>query len=247
MNFNQFSPEKIEQCRRAFDALDFTRSGLINTKVLNTAMRSLGLSPTGRELLELITLIDPENNGTMSFNQFLTAVASKLMKDFSAGSVPEEHIRDAFAVFDRDSNGFITPDEVRHVLAEWGEKISDEEVQKMITEADQDGDGKVDFNEFKRMMTATNAASFPLFLSCLAEKALDTVDSSEEERIKEAFRLFDRDGNGLITRREIKEAMTELGDNMSDEDVDAMIKEADLNGDWELDYAEFRIMMLNKK
>lgn len=56
----------------------------------------------------------------------------------------EEEIREAFKVFDRDNNGFISAAELRHVMTSIGEKLTDDEVDEMIREADQDGDGKID-------------------------------------------------------------------------------------------------------
>ena len=51
---------------------------------------------------------------------------------------------DAIQVFDRDNNGFISAAELRHVMTSIGEKLTDDEVDEMIREADQDGDGRID-------------------------------------------------------------------------------------------------------
>jgi Ca2+-binding EF-hand superfamily protein len=74
-----------------------------------------------------------------SLLEFLTMMARK-MKDTDS----EEEIREAFKVFDRDNNGFISAAELRHVMTSIGEKLTDEEVDEMIREADQDGDGRID-------------------------------------------------------------------------------------------------------
>ena len=58
----------------------------------------------------------------------------------------EEELREAFKVFDKDGNGFISADELRHVMTNLGEKLTDEEINEMIKEADIDGDGHVDYN-----------------------------------------------------------------------------------------------------
>lgn len=52
--------------------------------------------------------------------------------------------QEAFKVFDRDNNGFISAAELRHVMTSIGEKLTDDEVDEMIREADQDGDGRID-------------------------------------------------------------------------------------------------------
>lgn len=79
-------------------------------------------------------------NGWTCFSvEFLTMMARK-MKDTDS----EEEIREAFKVFDRDNNGFISAAELRHVMTSIGEKLTDDEVDEMIREADQDGDGRID-------------------------------------------------------------------------------------------------------
>ena len=55
------------------------------------------------------------------------------------------YIREAFRVFDKDGNGFISAAELRHVMTNLGEKLTDEEVDEMIREADIDGDGQVNY------------------------------------------------------------------------------------------------------
>ena len=57
----------------------------------------------------------------------------------------EEQIREAFRVFDKDGNGFISSQELRHVMTNLGERLTDQEVEEMIKEADLDGDGSVNY------------------------------------------------------------------------------------------------------
>ncbi len=66
---------------------------------------------------------------------------AKKMKDIDG----EEEIREAFRVFDKDGNGFISSAELRHVMTNLGEKLTDAEVDEMIHEADIDGDGSVNY------------------------------------------------------------------------------------------------------
>ena len=57
----------------------------------------------------------------------------------------EDELRDAFKVFDKDGSGDISAAELRHVMTNLGEKLSDEEVDDMIREADIDGDGMINY------------------------------------------------------------------------------------------------------
>jgi calmodulin len=85
-------------------------------------------------------------NGTIDFPEFLTLMARK-MKDTDS----EEEILEAFKVFDKDGNGFISAAELRHVMTNLGEKLTDEEVDEMIREADIDGDGQINYEEFVKV------------------------------------------------------------------------------------------------
>ena len=66
----------------------------------------------------------------------------------------EQEILDTFQAFDKDGNGFISAAEVRHIMTTLGEKLTDEEVDELIREADMDCDGQVNYEEFVMMMTA---------------------------------------------------------------------------------------------
>merc|ERR1712203_572519 len=100
-----------------------------------------------------------------------------------------------------------------------------EEIKKMISDIDKDGSGTIDFNEFLEMMTTK-----------MSEK-----DSREE--ILKAFRLFDDDETGFITLKNLRRVAKEIGENMTDEELQEMIDEADRDGDGQVSEEEFlRIM-----
>nr|VDC87091.1 unnamed protein product [Brassica oleracea] len=124
-------------------------AGCITTKELGTVMRSLGQNPTEAELQDMINEVDADGNGTIDFPEFLNLMARK-MKDTDS----EEELKEAFRVFDKDQNGFISAAELRHVMTNLGEKLTDEEVDEMIREADVDGDGQINYDEFVKVMMA---------------------------------------------------------------------------------------------
>merc|ERR1711955_83940 len=103
----------------------------------------------------MINEVDADGNGNIDFPEFLTMMAKK-MKDTDS----DEELREAFRVFDKDGNGFISASELRHVMTNLGEKLTDEEVDEMIREADIDGDGIQPFQLFK-----TNKITQPLKIS----------------------------------------------------------------------------------
>ncbi|KER25111.1 hypothetical protein T265_14277, partial [Opisthorchis viverrini] len=154
---DQLTEEQIAEFKEAFSLFDKDGDGTITTKELGTVMRSLGQNPTEAELQDMINEVDADGNGTIDFPEFLTMMARK-MKDTDS----EEEIREAFRVFDKDGNGFISAAELRHVMTNLGEKLTDEEVDEMIREADIDGDGQVNYEE-----NAGRINRLPLVDECL--------------------------------------------------------------------------------
>ncbi|XP_063430886.1 neo-calmodulin-like isoform X1 [Mytilus trossulus] len=134
------SEDQIAEFKEAFSLFDKDGDGTITTKELGTVMRSLGQNPTESELQDMINEVDIDGNGQIDFEEFLQMMAKK-MKDTDT----EEEMKEAFKVFDRDNNGFISAQELRLVMANLGEKLTDEEVEEMIKEADMNGDGQVDY------------------------------------------------------------------------------------------------------
>ncbi|KAK9083648.1 hypothetical protein Scep_030119 [Stephania cephalantha] len=141
--------EQIVEFQEAFCLFDKDGDGCITVEELATVIRSLDQNPTEQELYDMISEVDVDGNGTIEFGEFLNLMAKK-MKETDA----EEELKEAFKVFDKDQNGYISANELRHVMINLGEKLTDEEVEQMIREADLDGDGQVNYEEFVRMMMA---------------------------------------------------------------------------------------------
>ena len=139
--------ELIDDFKEAFSLFDKDGDGTISTEELGTVMRSLGQNPSEAELQDMINEGDADGNGAIDFQEFFAMMASKV-KDADA----EQEIRAAFRVFDKDGNGFISAEELMHVMNSLGEKLTEEEVDMMMREADVDGDGQVDYEEFVKMM-----------------------------------------------------------------------------------------------
>ncbi|RDX82616.1 Calmodulin-related protein [Mucuna pruriens] len=154
---DQLTDDQISEFKEAFSLFDKDGDGCITTKELGTVMRSLGQNPTEAELQDMINEVDADGNGTIDFPEFLNLMARK-MKDTDS----EEELKEAFRVFDKDQNGFISAAELRHVMTNLGEKLTDDEVDEMIREADVDGDGQINYEEFVKVMMAKLRVEFIL-------------------------------------------------------------------------------------
>eukprot|EP00918_Siedleckia_nematoides_P002298 GHVU01005223.1.p3 GENE.GHVU01005223.1~~GHVU01005223.1.p3 ORF type:complete len:150 (+),score=37.62 GHVU01005223.1:178-627(+) len=148
-----------------------------------------------------------------------------------AHGLNEEQIaefKEAFSLFDKDSDGTITTKELGTVMRSLGQNPTEAELQDMINEVDVDGNGTIEFVEFLNLM------------------AKKMKDNDTEEELIEAFKVFDRDGNGYISAAELRHVMTNLGEKLSEDEVDEMIREADIDGDGQINYQEFVKMMMAK-
>lgn len=105
-----------------------------------TTVSSINLSDKKQFSFALKYFLIILGSGTIDFPEFLTMMARK-MRD----SDTEEELREAFRVFDKDENGYISAAELHHVMTNLGEKLTEEEVDEMIREADIDGDGQVNY------------------------------------------------------------------------------------------------------
>ncbi|XP_062084489.1 calmodulin-like protein 11 [Humulus lupulus] len=141
--------QQLADFQEAFCLLDKDGDGRITIDELAIAIRSLDQHPTEDELQSMISEVDADGNGTIELGEFLNLMARK-MKETEV----EDELREAFKVFDKDQDGYISPTELKHVMINLGERMKDEELDQMIRDADLDGDGLINYEEFVRMMLA---------------------------------------------------------------------------------------------
>lgn len=136
-----------EDLEHVFRKFDVNGDGKISSSELGSIMGSLGQPATDEELNEMIREVDADGDGYINLDEFIELNT----KDIDPNEVLE-NLKDAFSVFDLDGNGSITAEELHNVMASLGEECSLVECKKMIDGVDNDGDGMINFEEFKVMM-----------------------------------------------------------------------------------------------
>ena len=137
--------------------------------------------------------------------------------------------KEAFHLFDKDGDGFINTTELDSFLRSLGQNHTEAEIQEMISEIDRDGNGSIDFPEFLTMM---------------AHKMKENNNNKDE--IHEIFKVFDKEGNGFISVAELSHVILQyLGEKLTEEEVKEMIKEADVDGDGQVSYEDFKKIYLS--
>lgn len=138
--------------------------------------------------------------------------------------VPQEKLdeyKEAFDMFDKDHSGTISVDEIAKIMKNFGNPLSKDEIREMIKDIDTSGDGELDFDEFVTLM-----------------QRQEVVEDDDDEVLR-AFKSFDKDQNGYITNNEFRYILTKLGERFTDQEVDTLFRECDLNDDGRLNYEEF--------
>lgn len=134
-------------------------------------------------------------------------------------------IKEAFSLFDTAGSGVIDTKDLKVAMRALGFEPRKEEIKKMMNDVDKENSGKLSLDSFIILMA-----------NKMAEK-----DTKEE--ILKAFKLFDDDNTGKISFINLKRVAKELGENLTDEELQEMIDEADRVGDGEVNQEEFlRIM-----
>ena len=166
-------------------------------------------------------------DGKLSFADFLKIVKEKLGKIETA-------VLDAFEMFDINRDGHISKQEMKLIMDQLGEVVSNEKVEAMVREADIDSDGIISIEEFQKNV-------YPALSIIVRSAAQDMAKKMREENASlESFKIFDVDGDGFVTAEEIKAVLNKLGKSVTDEAAVAMVKAADVDGDGRISLNEFK-------
>jgi Ca2+-binding EF-hand superfamily protein len=140
---------QMARLKRAFCIFDKDDSGKISHQEMMGVLRLLGTNPTNGELEDIIRGIDLNQDGFIDFLEFARVWWVREQQNIEADFDIELEL--AFKVFDTDGSGVITRDELRDKLTTLGEKLSEEEVEELLAEADTDNSGTISFEEFKAL------------------------------------------------------------------------------------------------
>lgn len=136
-----------------------------------------------------------------------------------------EEYEEVYRMFDSANEGKITRSQIMDILNKLKLDPSEPELCEML----------------KEISGSTEEISHDDFMRLLKKKK---DESDQEQEIINAFRIFDKDGTGLISQEDLKMIMKVLGGNIDDKGIDDMIYEADVDGDGYINYEEFVRMMM---
>lgn len=136
----------LTELRDAFACFDKDGSGTITADEIGQVLTAMNRNFTRSQLQQIVTACDDNGDGQIDFQEFLHMMRRQTKVD------PDQELKDAFAVFDKDHDGTITATEIEIIMDALGEDIDREMIDLMIKSVDTDGNGTIDFNEFRKMM-----------------------------------------------------------------------------------------------
>ena len=139
-----------------------------------------------------------------------------------------ESYKKVFDMHSKGQEGCINTSDLANIFKSINIDASDEELKEIIKKMDLEEKKEINYEEFLNIINQR-------------EKDVD-----QEEEVIKAFKVFDKDGNGLININELKDIMLNFGNNWSEEELNEMFKEADIDMDGYLNYEEFVRTMLSK-
>jgi len=186
--------------------------------VTKTAPKAKGVSLSGGLVDNLRTF--------RSQNKLKKAALHVIATQLSENQI--KTLRDTFVMLDENGDGLLTSKELREGITKAGFEEVPADLQQILEDVDSDGSGMIDYTEF---LAAT----------------LDKQMYLQEDICWAAFRVFDRDGDGKISKEEIAQVLGD-GDiaSMAKRDIAELMKDVDANGDGEIDFQEFMQMMRGK-
>merc|ERR1711934_56477 len=155
--------------------------------------------------------------------------ASNMPKPKEMTEDQKREVKEAFDLFDTDNSGAIDAKELKIAMQALGFEPSSDEVAKMVRDIDIDGNATVEFGEFIEMM----------------EGKMSNKDPVEE--MQKAFKMYDTEGKGKITVKDMERVAKELGENLSHEELQGILDESDRDGSGTLTEDEFIRVMRNQQ
>ncbi|CAH1414100.1 unnamed protein product [Lactuca virosa] len=139
----------IDDVKKIFSRFDTNGDGKISAEELVHAMKALGSDISAEESKQVLTKLDADCDGFINLEEF--AEFCKENAGDQEGGINELH--EAFELYDLNKNGLISSTELHQILTRLGERCTVDDCVTMIKSVDSDGDGYVNFEEFKEMMS----------------------------------------------------------------------------------------------
>eukprot|EP00095_Tigriopus_kingsejongensis_P006110 snap_masked-scaffold872_size86337-processed-gene-0.6 protein:Tk06110 transcript:snap_masked-scaffold872_size86337-processed-gene-0.6-mRNA-1 annotation:"troponin isoform 1" len=143
--------DEIKVLKICFNMFDVKDVAFLSSNDLDDILRAMGFRPSKEELNDILEEIDEDGSGEIEFAEFCQLCAKFLVEEPDEDTMKAE-LKEAFRIYDRNANGYITTDQLREIISELDQRLTTEDLDGIIEEIDEDGSGTMDFDEFCGMM-----------------------------------------------------------------------------------------------
>ena len=210
----------------------------VNSKFFcpQAAVNKTGQNLSEEEMNAIFVIGDVDQNGEIDLQEFkrmMIPTSFDVVSKFRAVHKTTKDVQNAFKKFDIDGDGSIDRSEMTKALTSGGQSFTQQEIDALFNAADVNRDGTVDYEEFITLMCPSAATIVHKFRS--QYKSIDDV--------RAAFKRFDANGDGALSKNELSAALKSSGHSYSDVEVDAIFSLGDVDGDGEVSLQEFVDLM----
>ncbi|KAJ2449340.1 hypothetical protein EV183_004949 [Coemansia sp. RSA 2336] len=216
---HNLTSEQIEELREAFELFDKNGDGTISATELSQVMKQMNQNPTQQEINDMIGEVDEDGNGTIEFDEFVTMMT----RHRNSAKITDEQLQAAFARVDVKNQGAIDGKQLYDCLKLLHVNLT-KEGTRLVEQTIRLCENKIDLKNLRMLV-------------------VQLPSEEEEDDLVMSFKMFDKNGDGSISREELKEVMKSLGEDLSEKEIDDMLAEADVNNDNVISFEEFRAMM----
>ncbi|KAL2462996.1 putative calcium-binding protein CML27 [Forsythia ovata] len=145
--------ENMEEVEKTFNRFDANGDGKISTEELSGVMKAVTSETTTEEVGHMMQEMDTDKDGFVNLHEFASFCKGETDPFPATSDGGEKELKEAFELYDQNHNALISASELHVMLTRLGERCSVKDCARMIKSVDSDGDGYVNFAEFKKMMT----------------------------------------------------------------------------------------------
>merc|ERR1719410_3100056 len=225
--------KNIQELVSAFSRFDANGDGSISQQELSAGMREMRMSFSNEETNAIFAAADINQDGEIAYTEFVSLMiptAGNALAKFRKSFGNANNAKAAFAKFDSDGDAEITFDELRKGM---GSNFNDNEIRSVFALGDTDQDGTISYLEFAKLMIPNSMDVLSKFWKCFRDAKV----------IRQAFKSFDVDGDGQITKQEVAQGMNKSGRAFTMEDIEILFILGDKDGDGQIDFTEFALVM----
>ena len=246
-----FMSERVkEEMRRhgasmvdTFHGFDVNNDGNVSRREFEDGLRKLRIDMSGREVDEVFHVLDRSRRGFINYRDFVTLfnqksrmkmhlIATEIRRALALARV---NLRQAFSSFDRNGTGRITRQDFQSGIRQCHVRgATERDIDSMVNAMDPDNSGFIEYKEFIRQFGGDTAA-----LLKRITRELQDILRRNNAKLSTAFRAFDRDRDGIITARDLRSGLRELGMDLSAHQIDDVMTQIDIDDDGYIDYDEF--------